>query len=130
MVHNGIEYGMMQAIAEGFAVMKKSPFKLDLIKISEVYNHRSVIESRLVDWLRTAFEQYGENLDNISGSVSQSGEGIWTVEAAKELGIPLPIIEGALLFREQSKETPSYTGKALSAMRNQFGGHEVFKKDT
>ena len=129
MVHNGIEYGMMQAIAEGFAVMKKSPFKLDLIKIAEVYNHRSVIESRLIDWLRTAFEQYGENLDDISGSVSQSGEGMWTVEAAKELGIPIPIIEGALLFREQSKETPSYTGQALSAMRNQFGGHEVFKKD-
>ena len=129
MVHNGIEYGMMQAIAEGFAVMKKSPFKLDLIKIAEVYNHRSVIESRLVDWLRTAFEQYGENLDDIYGSVSQSGEGMWTVEAAKELGIPIPIIEEALRFREQSNETPSYTGQALSAMRNQFGGHEVFKKD-
>ena len=125
MVHNGIEYGMMQAIAEGFAVMKKSPFKLDLIKIAEVYNHRSVIESRLVDWLRTAFEQYGENLDDISGSVSQSGEGMWTVEAAKELGIPIPIIEGALHFREESQEMPSYTGQVLSAMRNQFGGHKV-----
>ena len=129
MVHNGIEYGMMQAIAEGFAVMSASPFQLDLIKIAEVYNHRSVIESRLVGWLRNAFKQYGERLNDISGSVSHSGEGMWTVESAKELGIPVPIIEGALRFREQSQETPSYTGQALSAMRNQFGGHEVEKKD-
>lgn len=129
MVHNGIEYGMMQAIAEGFAVMNASPFELDLIKIAEVYNHKSVIESRLVGWLRNAFEQHGENLDDISGSVSHSGEGIWTVEAAKELDIPVPIIEGALRFREQSQEAPSYSGQVLSAMRNQFGGHEVSKKD-
>jgi len=129
MVHNGIEYGMMQAIAEGFAVMSASPFQLDLIKIAEVYNHRSVIESRLVGWLRNAFKQYGERLNDISGSVSHSGEGMWMVESAKELGIPVPIIEGALRFREQSQETPSYTGQALSAMRNQFGGHEVEKKD-
>jgi len=125
MVHNGIEYGMMQAIAEGFTVMKASPFKLDLTKITEVYNHKSVIESRLVGWLRTAFEQYGENLDDISGSVSHSGEGKWTVEAAKEFGIPVPIIEGALHFREESQEMPSYTGQVLSSMRNQFGGHKV-----
>ena len=130
MVHNGIEYGMMQAIAEGFAVMKASPFDLTLLKIAEVYNHRSVIESRLVKWLKDAFEEYGEDLSKISGSVSQSGEGLWTVEAAKGLGIPVPIIEGALNFRMQSQKKPSYTGQILSALRNQFGWHEVFKKRT
>ena len=128
MVHNGIEYGMMQAIAEGFAVMKASPFDLDLSAVSEVYNHRSVIESRLIEWLKNAFEEYGEDLRDIAGSVSQSGEGLWTVEAGKELGIPVPIIEGALNFRMQSQNKPSYTGQIVSALRNQFGGHEVFKK--
>jgi len=125
MVHNGIEYGMMQALAEGFAVMKASDFRLDLTKIADVYNHRSVIESRLVGWLESAFLQYGEDLAEISGSTAQSGEGLWTVEAGKELGVPTPIIGAALDFRTRSQEHPSYTGKVLSAMRNQFGGHEV-----
>ena len=125
MVHNGIEYGMMQALAEGFAVMKSSPFRLNLSDIAELYNHKSVIESRLVEWLRNAYEQYGEDLEEISGSVSHSGEGLWTVEAAKELGIPVPIIEGSLDFRVASQKDPSYTGKVVSALRNQFGGHAV-----
>jgi 6-phosphogluconate dehydrogenase len=128
MVHNGIEYGMMQAIAEGFAVMKASDFKLNLKQIAEVYNHQSVIESRLVGWLQDAFEKYGEGLSKISGSVSQSGEGLWTVKAAKELGIPVPIIKGALDFRLHSEKKPSYKGQIVSALRNQFGGHEVFKR--
>ena len=128
MVHNGIEYGMMQAIAEGFAVMKASPLHLDLIRIAELYNHRSVIESRLVGWLKEAFEEYGEDLSEITGSVSQSGEGLWTIDAAKELGISVSIIEGALNFRTESQKRPSYTGQIVSALRNQFGGHEVFKK--
>ncbi len=129
MVHNGIEYGMMQSLAEGFSIIEASPLRLNLIKVANIYNHRSVIESRLVTWLRKAFEQYGEDLNEISGSVSHSGEGIWTVEAAKEIGIPVPIIEGALNFRIESKQNPSYTGKILSALRNQFGGHEVFKNE-
>ncbi len=125
MVHNGIEYGMMQALAEGFAVMKASGFDLDLSAIAELYNHRSVIESRLVGWLKNAYEQYGKDLSGISGSAAQSGEGRWTVDAARELGIPAPIIEGALDFRISSQKNPSYTGKIISALRNQFGGHEV-----
>ncbi len=125
MVHNGIEYGMMQALAEGFSVMRASPFGLDMEKIADLYNHRSVIESRLVGWLKTAFEQYGPELNGISGSVAQSGEGMWTVEAAKELGIPATIIKGALDFRLESQKKPSYTGQVVSALRHQFGGHEV-----
>src|SRR3989338_2664443 len=122
MVHNGIEYGMMQAIGEGFEVMKKSQFKLDLTKVTDVYNHKSVIESRLVGWLKSAYEKYGENLDEISGSISHSGEGEWTVKTAKELSVPAPIIEEAFNFRVQSKEKPSYAGKVVSALRNMFGG--------
>ena len=102
MVHNGIEYGMMQALAEGFSVMKASDFRLDLTKITDVYNHKSVIESRLVGWLQSAFAQYGEDLKDITGSAAQSGEGMWTVQAGKELGIPTPIIQAALDFRIQS----------------------------
>ncbi len=128
MVHNGIEYGMMQAIGEGFEVMKKAPFSLNLKKVTEVYNHGSVIESRLVGWLKDAFDQHGENLDEISGSVAQSGEGLWTSQTAKELGVLVPIIEGAVKFRQDSQKRPSYTGKVVSALRNQFGGHEVKKK--
>ena len=130
MVHNGIEYGMMQAIAEGFAVMQSSPLSLDLVKIADVYNHKSVIESRLVSWLKEALGQYGDALQGISGSVDYTGEGDWAVEAAKELGIPVPVIEQSLAFRVESHRTPSYTGQLLSAMRHQFGGHEVFKKVT
>src|SRR3989338_3051938 len=127
MTHNGIEYGMMQAIAEGFEVMKKSDFALDLRRVADLYNHGSVVESHLVEWLKEGFEKYGENLDEISGKVSHSGEGLWTVEAAKELGVPAPIIEGALKFRVDSRQNPSYSGKVLSVMRNMFGGHEVKK---
>lgn len=125
MAHNGIEYGMMQAIAEGFVVLKKSDFNLDLPEIARVYNHRSVIESRLVGWLEKALAEHGSDLDGISGEVSHSGEGQWTVEAAKELGVPVEIIEKSLQFRVQSKGNPSFIGKVLSALRNQFGGHEV-----
>ncbi len=127
MVHNGIEYGMMQAIAEGFAVIKASDFGIDLREVCRVYNHRSVIESRLTGWLQEAFEEYGDNLKEISGSVYHSGEGLWTVETAKELGVSVPVIEESLKFREESRKTPSYIGRILSALRNRFGGHEVKK---
>jgi 6-phosphogluconate dehydrogenase len=125
MVHNGIEYGMMQALAEGFAVMKASGFELDLSGIADLYNHKSVIESRLVGWLKGAFDQHGNDLSGISGSAAQSGEGMWTVDSAQELRIPVPVIKEALDFRLRSQKNPSYTGKILSALRNQFGGHEV-----
>lgn len=130
MVHNGIEYGMMQAIAEGFGIMKASNFNLNLEEVARVYENKSVVESRLVSWLKSAYVEYGQDLQEISGKVSHSGEGLWTVEAAEEVGIPAPIIKGALEFREQSQESPSYTGQVVSALRNQFGGHEVKVSDT
>lgn len=125
MVHNGIEYGMMQAIAEGFAVMAKSPYKLDLTKIAQVYNHGSVIESRLVGWLADAFRLRGESLSEVSGTVAHTGEGQWTVDAAKKLKLEAKIIEGALEFRKESAKNPSYAGQILSALREQFGGHAI-----
>lgn len=123
MVHNGIEYGMMQAIAEGFAVMKQSDYNLDLIKVADIYNHGSVIESRLVGWLQQAYEQHGVELLEISGTVKHTGEGQWTVDAANELGVPVPVIADSLEFRKESEKSPSYTGQVLSALRNTFGGH-------
>lgn len=125
MIHNGIEYGMMQAIAEGFTVLKRVKYKLDLAGIAEVYNHGSVIESRLVGWLKNALKLHGGDLNGISGSVAHTGEGDWTVKTAKELGIKARIIEESLNFRILSEKNPSYTGKVLSALRGQFGGHQT-----
>lgn len=123
MVHNGIEYGMMQALAEGFDVMQKSEFDLDLIEVARLYNHGSVIESKLVGWLHSGFLTYGQDLAEITGSASASGEGLWTVETAKEMGIDVSVIEDSLKAREKSQKDPSYQGQLISVMRNQFGGH-------
>ena len=125
MVHNGIEYGMMQAIAEGFTVLKQSKYNLDLSNVTDIYNNGSVIESRLVEWLKKAFELRGQNLKSVSGSVGYTGEGEWTVKTAKEMKIKVKIIEEALKLRVNSAKKPSYTGKVLSAMREQFGGHSI-----
>jgi 6-phosphogluconate dehydrogenase len=129
MIHNGIEYGMMQSIAEGFAILRQSslkltPLELDLKEIASIYNHKSVIESRLIEWLSLAFEKYGTDLENVSGTVAHTGEGEWTVKTAKELGVSVDIIEKSFQFRVQSAENPSYEGRILSALRNQFGGHD------
>ncbi len=125
MVHNGIEYGMMQSLAEGFAVLKKAPFPLDLKNVAHVYNHSSVIESRLVGWLQSGIEKHGAELEEISGTVAHTGEGKWTVDTAKKLQVPTPSIELAYNFRVDSEKNPSYTGKILSMLRNQFGGHSA-----
>ncbi len=125
MVHNGIEYGMMQAIGEGFEVLKKSEFNLNLKEVSEIYQNKSVVESRLVGWLHDGFEKFGEELVGISGEVSHSGEGEWTVNTARELNVPVRVIEDSLEFRINSTGNPSFTGKVLSTMRTMFGGHEV-----
>lgn len=127
MVHNGIEYGMMQAIAEGFEVLQTSDYEIDLEKATHIYNNGSVITSRLTEWLANAFKNYGTDLMSISGEVAQSGEGEWTVKTAAELGVPTPIISGSVDFRKQSQGKPSFTGKVLTALRNQFGGHATTK---
>jgi len=127
MVHNGIEYGMMQAIGEGFNVLKRSNYKLDLHRIADVYNEGSVIESRLVGWLHDAFHIYGTDLKKISGKVSHSGEGEWTVKTAKEMKLKTKVIEESLKFRKQSQKNPDFTGQVVSALRGQFGQHPVEK---
>lgn len=128
MVHNGIEYGMMQAIAEGFAILKQSSYNLDLSQVTEVYNHGSVIESRLIGWLKQAIQSHGSDLEAISATVAHTGEGAWTVQTAQEAGISAKVIAEALEFRKQSDKNPSYAGKVLSALREQFGWHEALKK--
>jgi 6-phosphogluconate dehydrogenase len=125
MVHNGIEYGMMQAIAEGFEVLHASPFDLDLEEVAEVYQHRSVVESRLVGWLQEAYAEYGDDLEGVSAVVGHSGEGEWTIDAARERNIPVPAIESALQARVDSEEEPRYAGRVLTALRDGFGGHGV-----
>ncbi len=125
MVHNGIEYGMMQAIAEGFALMRASDLGIDLDQASEIYNRGSVIESRLIAWLEEAFDLYGQDLAGVSGSVAQTGEGAWTVEAAEGLGVEVRVIADAMEFRRRSVDATSYTGQVLMALRNRFGGHAV-----
>lgn len=127
MVHNGIEYGMMQAIAEGAAVLKKSLFNIDMAKVFEIYNNRSVIESRLVGWTQEALAEDAE-LSDISSKIDHTGEGEWTVEAAKELGVEVPIINESLEVRKRSSgESEDYRDKVVSAMRGKFGGHAVKK---
>jgi glucose-6-phosphate 1-dehydrogenase len=128
MVHNGIEYGMMQSLAEGFALMKKSPFKLDLSEIARLYNHGSVIESRLVGWLESGFKKFAADLRGVSGTVAATGEGEWTIKTGRKWKLKLPAIEDAFKFRMASKKSGRstsdvYMGKILSALRNQFGGH-------
>lgn len=125
MIHNGIEYGMMQAIAEGFTILRSAPYKLTLTDVARVYNHGTVIESRLLEWLRSGLTIHGEDLSPVSGTVRHTGEGEWTVQVAREQKLTAAVIETALQFRKDSERNPSYTGKILTALRNQFGGHPI-----
>jgi 6-phosphogluconate dehydrogenase len=127
MVHNGIEYGMMQAMAEGFDLLHRGGEfnSLDLAQIARVYNHGSVIESRLMDWMRQAYERFGSELEGVSGSAQASGEGEWTVEAAKRRGVPVKVIEKALKARFKSQKEPNYQGQVIQALRHAFGGHAL-----
>ena len=125
MIHNGIEYGMMQSLAEGFAILKEAPFKFRLKEVAKVYNQNSIITSRLTGWLEEGFKQYGDDLRKASSAVAHTGEGEWTVQTAKELGIPTPVIKDSYLFRVQSRKKPTFTGKILSTLRAIFGGHKI-----
>lgn len=124
MVHNGIEYGMMQAYAEGFEVMKKSPYNVDLEKVSRVWMHGSVVRSWLLELIGNALENNVE-LDGIKDYVSDSGEGRWTVQTAMDFDVPAHVITASLFTRFESRQDSSYAMKLLAAMRNQFGGHAI-----
>ena len=127
MVHNGIEYGMMQAYAEGFSILKhKQEFSLDLAQIAELWRNGSVVRSWLLDLTARALGE-DQNLSSIAPYVSDSGEGRWTVAEAIDLDVPAPVITLALLQRLRSRDAESYTDRLLAALRNQFGGHAVKK---
>jgi 6-phosphogluconate dehydrogenase len=128
MVHNGIEYGMMEAIAEGYGVLEASDFQLDLNQVTKIYQTGSVVRSWLIDLCRNIFEH--ENVAATLGKIEASGEGEWTVLAAKELGVDARVIEDSLKVRQESQETKNqqkFSNKLVALMRKQFGGHEIKK---
>ncbi|HLI16893.1 MAG TPA: decarboxylating 6-phosphogluconate dehydrogenase [Rhodanobacteraceae bacterium] len=128
MVHNGIEYGMMQAYAEGFSIFKhKEEFKLDLEQIAQIWRYGSVVRSWLLDLVANALQRDPEMKD-IAAYVVDSGEGRWTVAEAIDLDVPAPIITASLIERLRSRDADSFSDKLLSAMRNEFGGHAMKKE--
>lgn len=139
MVHNAIENGMMESIGEGLAVLKYSPFKYDFVQLLNLYNHRSVVESRLIGWAQNAFKEDGQLSDTSSvigsggaGKERIKAEGDWTVDLAKELGVDTPAMEDAMKIRSESatieEDSPNgFRNKVISAMRGQFGQHDVKK---
>jgi 6-phosphogluconate dehydrogenase len=125
MIHNGIEYGLMQAYAEGFEILHASEYPLDLAAISDLWNHGSVVRSWLLELAALAFKANGEDLASLKGWVADSGEGRWTVQEAIDRDVPAPIITLALQTRLRSRQDDSYGARVLAALRNEFGGHAV-----
>jgi 6-phosphogluconate dehydrogenase len=130
MIHNGIEYGLMQAYAEGFEVMEKSEFDLDLHEIAGIWRYGSVVRSWLLELLHAAFEKEGGDLEKIKGYVDDSGEGRWTIAEAIAEDVPVPVISAALFARFASRQEESFAAKVNAALRNQFGGHAVQAVET
>ena len=125
MIHNGVEYGMLQAYAEGYEILHASKeFKLDLHRIAAVWNHGSVVRSWINELAELAFEK-DTNLDALKGFVADSGEGRWTVQEAVDLDVPAPVITLSLLMRLRSRQDDSFSAKVIAALRNEFGGHAV-----
>ena len=125
MVHNGIEYGLMQAYAEGFEILKESEFGFDLTELSGIWRYGSVVRSWLLDLAHAAFVAEGGDLARIRGYVEDSGEGRWTVHEAIAENVPAPVITAALFARFNSRQDESFAAKLTAALRNQFGGHAV-----
>ena len=125
MVHNGIEYGLLQAYAEGFEIMHASDFPLDLRAVAGLWNHGSVVRGWLLELLERAYAAEGQDLAAIKGWVADSGEGRWTVQTAIDLNVPAPVITTSLLERFRSRQEQSYSAQVIAALRNQFGGHAV-----
>jgi 6-phosphogluconate dehydrogenase len=128
MVHNGVEYGMMAAIGEGFEILEKSQFDLDYEKVARVWNNGSVIRGWLMELMENAFRK-DPNLDKIKGVMYSSGEGLWTVQEALDLKVPATVITQSLLMRYRSEQEDTFTGKAVAALRNEFGGHATKKNE-
>ena len=126
MVHNGIEYGLMQAYAEGFEILQGSQFDLDLKQLCDIWNHGSVVRSWLLELAGNAFSA-DPDLKDLEGFVSDSGEGRWTLEESVALDVPAPVLYAALMTRFRSRQESSFQAKVLAALRNQFGGHAVKK---
>ncbi|MBV9736888.1 MAG: decarboxylating 6-phosphogluconate dehydrogenase [Candidatus Eremiobacteraeota bacterium] len=129
MVHNGIEYGLLQAYGEGFEILERSPFKFDLGQLAELWTHASVVRSWLLDLAVRAFQE-DPGLKNIRGYVDDTGEGRWTVQAAIDESVPAPVITLSLLARFASRQDESFSAKVVAALRNQFGGHAVQPEET
>jgi 6-phosphogluconate dehydrogenase len=128
MVHNGIEYGLMQAYAEGFELMYHSEFDLDLSDISGIWRYGSVVRSWLLELLHASMEQHGDHLDDIAPYVEDSGEGRWTVEDAIDKRIPTPVLTTSLYERFSSRGQGAFAARLNAALRAQFGGHAVKEK--
>jgi len=126
MVHNGIEYGMMQAYAEGFDLLQASKFQLDLKKISGLWNQGSVVRSWLLELAESAFSK-DPKLERLQGYVDDSGEGRWTVLESVNSGVPAPVIALSLYMRFLSRDKNAFSSRVLAALRNEFGGHDVKK---
>ena len=125
MVHNGIEYGLMQSYAEGFELMYHSEFDLDLSEVAGIWRYGSVVRSWLLELLYASLEEHGDHLDDIAGYVEDSGEGRWTINEAINEGVPVPVISAALYARFASRREINFSAKVAAALRNQFGGHAV-----
>lgn len=124
MVHNGIEYGLMQAYGEGFELMKSAPFELELGQVAQLWRHGSVVRSWLLDLLTSALEE-DPDLAELSDYVADSGEGRWTLHEAVDRAVPMPVLSAALFARFASRQESSFNGKVLAALRKEFGGHAV-----
>src|SRR5437762_12454974 len=118
MVHNGIEYGLMQAYAEGFEIMERSEFDLDLHEIAGIWRYGSVVRSWLLELLHSAFEQHGSKLDDIAGFVEDSGEGRWTIAEAIAENVPAPVITASLFARFASRDEVNFAARVAAALRN------------
>jgi 6-phosphogluconate dehydrogenase len=125
MVHNGIEYGLMQAYAEGFEIIEHSEFDVDLHELSGIWRYGSVVRSWLLELLHSAFEEHGNKLDDIAPYVEDSGEGRWTIHEAIAENVPAPVISAALFARFASRDEENFAAKVAAALRNQFGGHAI-----
>jgi 6-phosphogluconate dehydrogenase len=130
MVHNGVEYGMMQAYAEGFELMHKSKYPIELKQVATLWNRGSVVRSWLCELAERAFDQEGNDLSGLKGYVDDSGEGRWMMADAIDHAVPTPALAASLYARFYSRAEGDYAARVLAALRNQFGGHVVHKADT